>query len=154
MGGSASFFATQIEAFDGSVAKYLRKFSPEIHLVGRISFHLVENTKSEAPFAFLATYSTQLNDNGESRHLTLKYALEEYRGNNEKLLELLNSGELFQPLGWSSSEAFAFLQEIPLYEQSGILCRIPNWWKGKAARISLQISIGEKPPITVSSFRP
>lgn len=159
-------FATQIAAFDGTVAEYVRTFNPEIHLAGRIYFHLVENTKSDAPFAFLATYSTRLNDDGESRHLPLKYALEEYRGDNDKLLELLvtvhgaaeqsvlvaallESGELFQPLGWSSSEAFTFLREIPLYEQSGILCRIPNWWKGKAASISLQISIGEKPPVTV-----
>jgi len=65
------------------------------------------------------------------------------------IAELLDSGELFQPLGWSAREAFAFLKEIPLYEQCGILCRIPNWWKGKAHAVSLQISIGEKPPVTV-----
>lgn len=159
-------FTTQTAGFDGSIAEYLHRLSPEIHLVGRIYFHLVENTKSDAPFAFLATYSTRLNDEGETRHLPLKYALEEYRSDNNKLLDLLvtvheaakkselitdllDSGELFQPLGWSTREAFAFLKEIPLYEQSGILCRIPNWWKGKAATISLQMSIGEKPPVTV-----
>ncbi|MCJ7601397.1 MAG: hypothetical protein MUO63_07815, partial [Desulfobulbaceae bacterium] len=47
-----------------------------------------ENKNHEAPFAFLATYSTRLNDEGESRHLPLKYALEEYEGDNEKLLQL------------------------------------------------------------------
>ncbi len=124
----------------------------------------------------MATYSTRLNDAGESRHLPLKYALEEYRDNNEKLLELLvtvhdagqkselvtgllNSGELFHPLAWSAPEAFSFLQEIPLYEESGILCRIPNWWKAKAANISLAVSIGTKIPSTVGmaallDFRP
>ncbi len=169
-------FAGKIAAFDGSVAEYVREFSPEIHLVGRIYFHLVENTKGDAPFAFLATYSTRLNDEGESKHLPLKYALEEYRGDSNKLLELLvpvyeaagqselvaeliESRELFYPLAWSTKEAFAFLQEIPLYEQSGILCRIPNWWKGKGANISLQINIGEKPPAMVGiaallDFRP
>ena len=159
-------FTEKIAPYDGTVAEFIKSYSPDIHLIGRIYFHLVENKKSDVPFAFLATYSTRLNDAGESKHLPLKYALEEYRGDNEKLLELLvtvhnaaqqselvadllDSGELFHPLSWSSREAFTFLREIPLYEQSGILCRIPNWWKGKAAGISIQISIGENPPATV-----
>ena len=169
-------FAEKIAAYDGSVAEFIKQYSPDIHLVGRIYFHLVENKKSETPFAFLATYSTRLNDQGESRHLPLKYALEEYRGDQEKLLQLLvtvheaarrsdllanllHSGELFHPLSWSAKEAFAFLQEILLYQETGILCRIPNWWKGKAAGIGIHISIGEKPPAMVGmgallDFRP
>jgi len=159
-------FAEKIAEYDGTVAEFIKKYSPDLHLAGRIYFHLVENKKSDVPFAFLATYSTRLNAEGQSRHLPLKYALEEYRGDEEKLLSLLvtvhdaaqlselvanllDSGELFHPLSWSTKEAFTFLQEIPLYEQSGILCRIPNWWKGKAAGIGIQISIGEKPPSTV-----
>ena len=159
-------FAEKIAEYDGTVSEFFRKYSPDLHLVGRIYFHLVENKKSDVPFAFLATYSTRLNAEGQSRHLPLKYALEEYRDDNEKLLSLLitvhdaaqrselvasllNSGELFHPLSWSAQEAFAFLQEIPLYERSGILCRIPNWWKGKAVGIGMQISIGETPPSTV-----
>ncbi len=165
-GALHQIFAGEIAAFAGSVAEYVREYSQEIHLVGRIYFHLVENTKGDAPFAFLATYSTRLNDAGESRHLPLKYALEEYRDDSNKLLELLvpiyeaagqselvkellDSKELFYPLAWSTKEAFVFLQEIPLYEQSGILCRIPNWWKAKGTNISVQINIGEKPPAVV-----
>jgi hypothetical protein len=169
-------FAERIAEYDGTVAEFIKKYSPDLHLVGRIYFHLVENKKSEVPFAFLATYSTRLNAEGQSRHLPLKYALEEYRDDKGKLLlllvtvhdaaqqselvaSLLDSGELFHPLSWSAKEAFTFLQEIPLYEQSGILCRIPNWWKGKAAGIGMQISIGEKPPSMVGmaallDFRP
>ncbi|MCB2181262.1 MAG: DEAD/DEAH box helicase [Desulfobulbaceae bacterium] len=169
-------FSQKIEAYDGSVAEFVKECSPEVHLVGRIYFHLVENKNSEAPFAFLATYSTMLNEEGESKHLPLKYALEEYEGDNEKLLELLvtvhdaaeqsrlvadllDTGELFYPLAWSTKEAFTFLQEIPLYEESGILCRIPNWWKAKAASIGLNINIGEKTPSMVGmdallDFRP
>jgi non-specific serine/threonine protein kinase len=169
-------FSRKIAAYDGSVEDFVKEYSPDIHLVGRIYFHLVENKESETPFAFLATYSTRLNDEGESRHLPLKYALEEYEDDNEKLLELLvtvheaarhstliddllESGELFYPLAWSSKEAFIFFREIPLYEKSGILCRIPNWWKGKTANIGLNISIGDKPPSMVGmdsllDFRP
>jgi len=171
-----NIFSQKIEAYDGSVAEFIKEYSPDVHLVGRIYFHLVENKDTEAPFAFLATYSTRLNDEGESKHLPLKYALEEYEGDNEKLLELLitvheaarqselvndllESGELFYPLAWSSKEAFTFLREIPFYEESGILCRIPNWWKGKAAKIGLNVSIGDKPPSMVGmdallDFRP
>jgi superfamily II DNA or RNA helicase len=159
-------FSQKIEAYNGSVEEFVKEYSPDVHLIGRIYFHLVENKDHEAPFAFLATYSTRLNDEGESRHLPLKYALEEYEGDNEKLLELLvtvddaarqselvadlrDSGELFYPLAWSSKEAFSFLREIPLYEEAGILCRIPNWWKGKAVNIGINISIGDKTPSMV-----
>ena len=159
-------FCRKIDAHAGSVADFFREYSPDVHLAGRIYFHLVENKDHESPFAFLATYSTRLNEAGESRHLPLKYALEEYKDDNEKLLRLLvtvdeaarkselvaslrDNGELFYPLAWSSSEAYVFLQEIPIYEEAGILCRIPNWWKKKTAAVTLQVSIGEKPPSTV-----
>ncbi len=164
--GLQEVFSQKIEAYDGSVEEFVKEYSPDVHLVGRIYFHLVENKGHEAPFAFLATYSTRLNDEGESKHLPLKFALEEYDGDHEKLLELLvtvdnaaqksklvadirDSGELFYPLAWSSKEAFVFLREIPFYEESGILCRIPNWWKGKAVSIGINISIGEKIPSMV-----
>jgi len=164
--GLHEIFAEKIAAYNGSVAEFIKQYSPDIHLVGRIYFHLVENKKGDTPFAFLATYSTRLNDQGESRHLPLKYALEEHRDEQDKLLQLLvtvheaarqsdlltnllDSGELFHPLSWSAKEAFAFLQEIPLYQEAGILCRIPNWWKGKTAGIGIHISIGEKPPAIV-----
>lgn len=135
-------------------------------MVGRIYFHLVENKNGADPFAFLATYSTTLNADGESRHLPLKYALEEYKSDTGKLLQLLinvtdaakqsplisgllESGELFSPLSWEAREAYTFLKEIDIYEDCGILCRIPNWWKSKTAHIGVNISIGEKPPSMV-----
>jgi hypothetical protein len=42
--------------------------------------------------------------------------------------------------------AYTFLQEVPLYERSGILCRIPNWWGTKAAGASLRVNIGTAAP--------
>ena len=169
-------FSRQIDSFDGTVEEFLKGYSPDIHIIGRIYFHLVENRNGSDPFAFLATYSTALNSGAESKHLPLKYALEEYRNETEKLLELLvnvsdaakksslisdllESGELFSPLSWSAKEAYTFLREIPLYEDCGILCRIPNWWKNQTARIGVSISIGEKTPSMVGmaallDFRP
>lgn len=114
-----------LRTFDGTVADFIHGFRKDIHLPGRVYFHLVENKRGKLPFAFLATYSTRLNTDGKSRHLPLKYALEEYADNNEKLLELLitvtnaarrseliaelmESGELFHPLSWDAPEAFVF----------------------------------------------
>ncbi len=159
-------FYRKIESFAGSVADLFKEYSPDVHLAGRIYFHLVEARENESPFAFLATYSTRLNADGESRHLPLKYALEEYKGDSGKLLKLLvtvddaarqselvaslrDSGELFYPLAWSAKEALTFLREIPIYEEAGILCRIPNWWKKKSSGITIHVSIGEKPPSMV-----
>jgi hypothetical protein len=159
----ALFFKSEIKKHDGTVAEFIKKYTHNIHLVGRIFFNLVENKESDIPFAFLATYSTRINKQGQSKHIPLKYALKEYKNNSGKLLgllstvytaaktsdlisELLETGELFHPLAWSSKEAFTFLKEIPVYEESGILCRIPDWWKGTSKGISLNISFGDKSP--------
>jgi hypothetical protein len=156
-------FTRAIETYEGSVDRFIKTYSPDVHLVGRVFFHLVEQKFKETPFAFLATFSTGLDNQGQSRHWPLKWALTEYAEDNEKLLDLLStvhkaaeqsalithlldSGELFHPLSWTASEAFTFLKEIPLYEASGILCRIPDWWKGNAAQIRLNITVGKGPP--------
>ncbi len=164
--GLNDVFCREIAGFDGTVAEFFHRYSPSSHLLGRIYFHLVENRDGEYPFAFLATYSTTMGGDGTSRHLPLKYALQEYRDDNEKLLELLStvyqaagdsellgalleSNELFSPLAWTSAEAHTFLQEVPLYEDAGILCRIPDWWKGRQSRIKVGITLGEKQPARV-----
>ena len=156
-------FSRAIQSYQGSVEAFIRTYSPDIQLVGRVFFHLVENKSEEFPFAFMATYTTRLNRRGKSKHLPLKHALTEYEDDNEKLLELLatvhaaekrsplmgellETGELFHPLGWTAEEAFTFLKEIPIYEESGILCRIPNWWKGKQSGVRLNFSLGDKKP--------
>ena len=161
-----AIFRRLISAYDGTVEAFIHAYRPTLQLAGRIFFHLVENNKGGAPFAFLATYSTHMDGDGASRHLPLKYALQEYSNDREKLLELLgtvyraardstllppllDSGDLFHPLGWEPQEAYTFLQEVPLYERSGILCRIPNWWSAKAAGASLRVTIGTAAPAFV-----
>ncbi|GBE01512.1 ATP-dependent helicase HepA [bacterium BMS3Abin08] len=157
-------FQQEIKKHEGTVESFIKNYSPDIHLVGRVYFHLVENKKSkEFPFAFLATYSTGLNKKGESKHLPLRYALEEYDHDNRKLLDLLatvqlaaresrliagilDSGEIFHPLSWSSGKALEFLKEIAFYENCGILCRIPNWWKGRGTPFRVNITVGETSP--------
>ncbi len=155
-----------IKSYEGSVEDFVRAYSPNVRLVGRVFFHLVENKDEYYQFAFMATYSIRLNREGKSRHLPLRNALQEYKNNNEKLLKLLSTvhvaakkspliadlletGELFHPLAWKAEEAFSFLKEIPLYEESGILCRIPNWWKGTRSGVSLNFSVGDSRPSLV-----
>jgi non-specific serine/threonine protein kinase len=156
-------FRRLMHTYDGTVEAFMHAYGPTRQLAGRIFFHLVENTKGPAPFAFLVTYATRLGGDGTARHLPLKYALQEYGNDRDKLLELLGtvyraarsstllpplleSGDIFHPLGWEAHTAYTFLQEVPLYERSGILCRIPNWWSAKAAGASLRVNIGTAAP--------
>ncbi|NLX90171.1 MAG: DEAD/DEAH box helicase [Firmicutes bacterium] len=159
-------FAAEIAAYPGSVADFLRDHNSRINVAGRVFFHLVENKSAEYPFAFLATYSTGDLHAKTAVHMPLKNALLEYKGQNEMLLKLLStvskaaqqsdfiselveSGELFSPLKFTSQEAYTFLKEIPLYEECGILCRIPDWWKKKTNSIKLSLKVGEQAPAMV-----
>ena len=162
-----SVFRREIRGFDGSVALYLADRSQNLHVPERVFFHLVENDgagedSGQFPFAFLATYATQ-EPSGKVRHMPLQYALTEYRTDRTRLVSLLSclsraaevsplidsfmqSGELFHPLRLTAAEAYEFLKSVPEIESTGILCRIPNWWKQKNSTISLQIRLGEKQP--------
>ncbi len=157
-------FQQEIWQYDGSVASFVNGYSPELHILGRVYFHLVENKNDEEfPFAFLATYSTKLSEEGNSKHVPLKYALEEYGDNERNLLDLLTTvqlaandsdliadlldeGEIFHPLAWTAQDAFQFLKEIPIYENAGILCRIPDWWKNKSSSLRVNITVGDSSP--------
>jgi non-specific serine/threonine protein kinase len=135
------------------------------NLIGRVCFHLAENKVSPvAPFAFLATYTHKLSLQGKAQHIPLGKALEEYAGAKDKikLLQLLipvqkaasqsdfvkslvDSGEVYHPLAWSPEEAYQFLKNISILESSGVVVRIPDWWKPhKPSRPQVSVSIGKK----------
>jgi non-specific serine/threonine protein kinase len=128
----------------------------------KVHFHLVENKRdSESPFAFLATYATLSEDGTQFQHQPLSVALDTYGQETKRLVSLLSaiykaaaksvfirnlvdSGEIFHPLRLKPVEAFKFLKEVELYEDAGILCRIPRWWSSKPRKIGLSISLGDK----------
>ena len=156
-------FARRIRDFEGSVADFFQASAPHVHLVGRVYFHLVENKGGELPFAFMATYTTGVDRRGQPTHMPLRHALEHYGRNTAKLLELLatvhraarqspvvarllDGGALFSPLAWSPAEAWEFLNAIEICESAGIMCRIPDWWQRRAARVRVTLSIGENRP--------
>ncbi len=159
-----SVYAREIASYEGTVALYLADKSQHLKVPERIFFHLVESKEEDYPFAFLATYATK-DTNDKVRHMPLAYALTEYQTDREKLLQLLSclnrvsevspligefveKGELFHPLRLTADEAYQILKEVPMIEECGIVCRIPNWWKRNAYGITMSVSLGEeKPPL-------
>jgi len=148
----------------GGAVPYLKSCNPLWNSVGRVTFHLAENKRNPAhPFAFLATYTHRVSEQGRVQHLPLGRALEEYAGAKNRTAlaallspvqraaaqsilarQLLDSRAIFHPQAWRPEQAFAFLREIPLFEQSGLVVRIPDWWKaGRPPRPQVQVRIGE-----------
>jgi len=159
-------FRVEIKNYDGTVARYFTEHNPNINVVGRVFFHLVENKEEHFPFAFMATYSTKPVKSKRAVHTPLKNALAEFEGDEKKLLslistvinaaekstfisELLESGELFSPLKFTVEEAYTFLKEIIIYEEAGIMCRVPDWWRKKSNSIQISVAVGEKEPSKV-----
>ncbi len=150
----------------GDAAAFFAARHSRVSLLGRVCFHLAENKNSnDTPFAFLATYAHQVSDAGKPKHLPLTRALEEYAGQKNMLLRLLepihkasqesafikqqtDSGDIYHPAAWTASQAYRFLQDTPIFEKSGIAVRIPNWWKaGRSPEI--KVSIGEDKPSSI-----
>jgi SNF2 family DNA or RNA helicase len=148
----------------GGAAVFLRNCNPVWNAVGRVTFHLAENKRNPAyPFAFLATYTHRISEQGKVQHLPLGRALEEYAGTKNRAAlaallspvqraaersklarELLDSRAVFHPQVWRPEQAFSFLENIPLFEQSGLVVRIPDWWKsGRPPRPQVTLRIGE-----------
>ena len=92
--GMDAAFDAELAQAKLSVQEFLKGRHPAWNLVGRVHFNLAENRKDEdAPFAFLATYTTRLSAEAKAQHLPLGKALQEYAGarNRERLLSLLTA---------------------------------------------------------------
>ena len=162
-------FREDIASFDGTVDTYLSRKNSAFTLPSRIFFHLVENRKGPTPFAFIATYST-VDEDGVLKHFPLKYALYEYRKSLDRITvliasirraakksaiinRLLESGEIFHPLNMDEYESYEFLKDVPLYEEEGIVVRIPQWWKGRKRKTSIKLEMAKnRTRITDSLF--
>jgi non-specific serine/threonine protein kinase len=150
----------------GGVQEFLREKNPIWRLVGRVTFHLAENKRdSEHPFAFMATYASQVSAQGRLQHEPLGRALQQYAGaKNRPLLvsllspiqkaaerstlarELIESGDVYGALAWTPQQAYRFLQEIPSFEESGLVVRVPDWWNAKRPPrpvVSVKVGAGE-----------
>ncbi len=159
--------SAQAKRYSDGVQGYLKARGSVWHVVGRVCFHLAENKRDpEFPFAFIATYVHKISRQAQPQHLPLGRALQDYAGakNRQKLLtllaplsraaeesefvrELVDAGDVYHPLAWTPQEAHRFLCETALYEQAGLLVRMPDWWSAKRKpRPRVSVSVGGKPP--------
>ena len=149
------------------VQEFLKRRNPAWNLIGRVHFNLAENRRdAEAPFAFLATYTTRLSAQAKAQHLPLGQALREYAGaaNKDRLLSLLlpvqrasqscpwlkdmvDRREIFHPLRWTPAEAMQLLKDVPQLEAAGVVVRMPAGWRGnRPPRPRVTGTVGGKPP--------
>jgi non-specific serine/threonine protein kinase len=153
----------QIAASQDGLTQWLKRNASIWRQVGRVCFHLAENKQDpELPFAFMASYAPSLSRTGRVQYQPLGQALSEYAGQrNKKALinllspvqrasekidfvkEMVDSGDIFHPLAWTPAEAYRLLQNVPLLEESGLLVRLPDWWR-KRPRPRVAVTIGEK----------
>lgn len=154
--------AEEAAAHPGGLEGWLRDRNPLWHLVGRVTFHLAENKRNEErPFAFIATYTDQLSASGQLQHTPLGRALQAYAGKKDQaaldsllqpvraaaeqsmlVRKLLETRELFQALAWTPQEAYQFIREIPHLEGSGLVVKVPDWWKGRRpARPQVSVTV-------------
>ena len=144
------------------VEAWLREECPAWHVVGRVTFHLAENkTDTQRPFAFLATFTEKLSASGQPQHLPLARALQLYAGQQDQtainallapvrtaaeksklLREWLETKRLFQPMAMSSQEAYRVLRDTAVFQESGIVMKLPDWWRsGKGPRPAVSVTI-------------
>ena len=150
-------------AVGGGLEAFLSVRAPLWHQVGRVCLHLAENRKDpDYPFAFLATYAPHQGVSERVRYQPLSRALQEFAGENDRqalvrlltpisraaqkstlIRELLDSSDIYHPLAWTPKEAHRFLGEIPLFEESGVLVRVPDWW-ARRSRPQVTVQIGSR----------
>ncbi|MBL6832197.1 MAG: DEAD/DEAH box helicase [Pirellulales bacterium] len=154
----------------GGLAAVLEAIDPQLHLLGRVTFHLAENRRNdERPFAFLATYAHRPSGAASLQHLPLAKAIEESadRHDQAKLVELLTpvrtaashsqlirewleSRAIFTPQAITIAEAHRFLSDVPAMEASGLAVRVPDWWRARQrSRPTVQVQIGDRKPAEV-----
>jgi len=165
--GMDAAFDAELADAGHTVQEFLKGRHPAWNLVGRVHFNLAENRKDEeAPFAFLATYTTRLSAQAKAQHLPLGKALQEYAGakNRERLLSLLmpvqraaeqcgwlktmvDTGEIFHPLRWRPQQALALLKDVSTLESAGVVVRMPASWRmNRPARPQVKATVGGKAP--------
>src|SRR5712671_3271628 len=160
-------FDSELAQADTSIQAFLNARHASWSLVGRVHFNLAENKKDqEAPFAFLATYTTRLSAEAKAQHLPLGRALQEYAGarNRERLLSLLmpvqraadkcdwlktmvDAREIFHPLRWTPQQALRLLKDVQALESAGVVVRMPASWRmNRPSRPQVTATVGGKPP--------
>ena len=147
----------------GSIPSLLASIGGGWDAVGRLCLHLAEHDlDSDRPFGFLATWSSEKVPSPLARMKPIGAALESMRQDPEAagrviqqvqrasdvsplILELESSGHFYHPLRWSPEEAYAFLAEVDVLRDAGVLLRLPPAWAGhRPSRPSVELRLGEE----------
>jgi non-specific serine/threonine protein kinase len=166
----AAALAASLAETGADLQSFLKRLNPAWNLLGRVHFNLAENKRDpDRPFAFMATYTTQLSAQAKVQHAPLGQALRDYAGaaNREKLLSLLKpmqraaescdwlkamvgAGDIFHPLRWGPAEAARFLASAAELEAAGVILRMPATWRGnRPARPQVKATVGTQPPSAI-----
>jgi len=153
--------------FAKGLAEFLESRGSDWHTAGRICLHLAENKRSpERPFAFIATYARRIAGQDELQYVPLGHALREYHGagETERLLalltplkraaadctwldELVRTGDIYHPLGWTADDAYRLLSDTEALEAAGLVVRVPDWWKQRSlSRPTVSVTVGDETP--------
>ncbi len=163
-----SALKTELLASKLGLQDFLIERNPAWNLVGRVHFNLAENRRDEMyPFAFLATYTTHLSSQAKAQHLPLGHALREYADSSDKsrlmsllvpvrraatkcqwLRGMIDTGEIFHPIRWTPDDAYRFLKDMSVMEESGVILRLPaNWGASRPPRPAARMTIGSESPV-------
>ncbi len=163
----------EVQASGHGVQEYLRERNPLWRTVGRVSFHLAENKRDpDHLFAFLASYSSRLSAQGRAQHLPLGRALQEYAGSKNRaallsllqpihraaeripwVKEMVEAGDIYSPLAWTPTDAYKLLKDIPTLEESGLIVRVPDWWKAsRPPRPVVSVTVGNSTKISADAL--
>jgi superfamily II DNA or RNA helicase len=167
---TATALTQSLSAAKMDLQSFLKGLNPAWNLVGRVHFNLAENRRDdEAPFAFMATYTTRLSAQAKAQHLPLGQALREYAGaaNKPRLLSLLvpvqraaetcawlrpiiDAGEIYHPLRWTPHEASRLLASAPDLEDAGVVVRMPATWRAnRPPRPQVTGTVGARAPSAI-----
>ena len=144
-----SLVRAEVEHHTGGVQAYLSERNPQWRLVGRVTFHLAENKRDAgAPVRVPGDLHSQALGPGtraaraarqgpsavrrrKNRPALLSLLVPIQRAAERSALvkEMVESGDIYHPLAWTPREAYRFLQDIPVFEESGLIVRVPDWWK-------------------------
>lgn len=146
----------------GGLSAFLERRAPRWRRVGRVTFHLAENKADpDNPFAFLATYTVALNQDGRPVHQVLGEALQRYAGEADKsalisllspvrsaadhltwVADMVENGAVYRPQPFSIARAHRMLLDVPVLERNGLVVSIPDWWR-TSPRPQVRVTIGE-----------
>lgn len=162
-------------AHAGGLEAWLRERNPLWHLVGRVTFHLAENKRNEQqPFAFLATYTGEtlrcwhaaahpawsraanLRDKeGSTRARCPARACPCGNGAKQTRARPFGNAEDFPSRRMDSERGVSIHPEIPVLEESGLVVKVPDWWKGKRPsrpQVSITIDAGKMGSVGVNAL--